>query len=99
MTNLERTTKIWENTMGQKMPYQLELYLRFHFKKSHQTVDALCTINEEKLINSYLYDTEHLYCSTDPDIPELPIYERAKWYAHLDMCMLNAFKERTKWNS
>lgn len=99
MTNLQKTKKIYESTMGRKMPYQVERYLSKHFMKSNQTVEMLYMINEDSLINSYLYDTDDLYCTLDPEFPNMSVYDRAKAYAHYDMAMLEEFKERTKWNS
>lgn len=99
MTNLQKTEKIYENVMKEKLPYQVELYLRKHCIKEHQTIETLLMINEDALINSYLYDTEDLYGTLDPEFPNMSIYERAKMYARLDMNRLNEFRERTKWNS
>lgn len=90
MTNLQKTQKIWEDTMGEKMPYDFEKYLN-QYKKSYQTVDALCNLTKEKLAGTI---RDSLWGSYDPKYPNETIYERADRYAAQNMEKLNQFKSR-----
>lgn len=55
MTNLQKTKKIWEDTMGRKMDTDLECYLHSR-RKSYQTVETLNRLTKQSLSN-YLSDT------------------------------------------